>query len=174
MLGGKLGIMVQLLPELFALIGINVFLVLSLLTYLLKSRFPKILPYVCNIAAIVGLGYLVIDKLLYVAYGEEYTRLWCSFAYLVVALTNVVAVNFYVAAVKRSWTIAGAWLGAVTLPSILISAFFISEYSLMQGGVFLPASQVGLLVLGSTLGMELIASLSLNRAKLLQRGKEVK
>ena len=158
----------QLAPELFALIGINLFLVLSLLTYLFKSRFPKMLPYVYQIAAIVGLGILVISKG-YLAYGGEYARLWCSFTYLTVALTNVVALSFYVAAVKRLWTIAVVWSGAVTFPSILVSAFFVSQYSSIQGGVFLPASQIGLLVLGLAVGMGLTVSLSLKRAKLLRR-----
>jgi hypothetical protein len=163
----------QLLPEVFALIGINVFLALSLLAFLLRNRFPRVLLFVYQIAAVIGLGFLVISKVC-LAYSEEYVRLWCSFTYLIVALTNVVALNSYVAVAKRLWTIAGVWSGAVTFPSILISAFFVSEYSSTQGGVFLSGSQTGFLVLGLAVGVGLTLSHSLKRAKLLQGEEEVK
>src|SRR3989304_3390331 len=103
--------MTQLPPEVFTLIGINLFLVLSLLTYLLGNRFPKALPCVYQVAALFGLGYLVVSKTFSVQV-EESTRFWYSFAYLTTALTSVVAANFYVAAEKRLWIIAKAWFGA--------------------------------------------------------------
>ncbi|MGB9134581.1 MAG: hypothetical protein WCC63_03205, partial [Candidatus Bathyarchaeia archaeon] len=146
--------MTQLPPEVFTLIGINLFLVLSLLTHLLGNRFPKALPYIYQVAALFGLGYLVVSKA-FLVQVEESTRFWYSFAYLTTALTNVVAANFYVAAAKRLWTIAKAWFGAFSFPSILATIFFVFQYDSMQGSIFSLTPQISLVVLAFAVGIGL-------------------
>ena len=165
--------MTQLPPEVFTLIGINLFLVLSLLTYLLGNRFPKSLPYIYQVAALFGLGYLMVSKA-YLVQFEESTRFWYSFAYLATALTNVIAANFYVAAEKRLWTIAKAWSGAFSFPSILVAVFLVIQYNSMQGSIFPLTPQIGLVVLALAVGIGLTVSLSPATVKMLRRGREVK
>jgi len=165
--------MTQLPPEVFTLIGINLFLVLSLLTFLLGNRFPKALPYIYQVAALFGLGYLVVSKA-FLVQVEESTRFWYSFAYLTTALTSVVAANFYLAAVKRLWTGARAWFGAFSFPSILVAVFFVFQYSSMQGGIFSLTPQIGLVCLAFAVGIGLTVTFSPATVKMLRRGKEVK
>ncbi|TET19556.1 hypothetical protein E3J74_06685 [Candidatus Bathyarchaeota archaeon] len=51
-----------LLPEFFALLATDLFLMLSLLTCLLDDRLPKAIPYIYQIAALMGYGHLLISR----------------------------------------------------------------------------------------------------------------
>lgn len=73
----------------------GIFLLLSLLTCLLEDRFPKAVPYVYQIAAIMGFGHLVVSRMFLTVF--DYMRFWYNLFYLAVALVNVVAVNLYLA-----------------------------------------------------------------------------
>jgi hypothetical protein len=165
--------MIQLTPEVFTLVGINLFLVLSLVTCLLGNHFPKVVPYIYQVVALFGLGLLVVSKT-YLAQVEVSARFWCSFVYLIGALTNIFAANFYVAAAKKLWTAAKAWAGAFTFPSIAVAVFFVFQYGSVQGNIFLLAPQIGLMVLAFAVGIGLTVSFSPETAKMLRRGKEVK
>lgn len=116
-----------LLPEFFTLLGIDFFLMLSLLTCLLDDRLPNAIPYIYQIAALVGYGHLLVSNYFFTVFGE-YMRFWYSFIYLLVALVNIVAVNVYLAVPKKLWTLAKVWSGAVTFPTIVISMIFVSYY----------------------------------------------
>ena len=116
-----------LLPEFFTLLGIDFFLMLSLLTCLLDDRLPNAIPYIYQIAALVGYGHLLVSNYFFTVFGE-YMRFWYSFIYLLVALVNIVAVNVYLAVPKKLWTLAKIWSGAVTFPTIAISMIFVSYY----------------------------------------------
>ena len=52
----------ELQPEFFSLLGINIFLALSLLTCLFEKNFPTAIPYVYQSAALFGFGQLWISK----------------------------------------------------------------------------------------------------------------
>jgi len=149
-----------LLPEFFALLGIDVFLALSLLSCLLDDRLPKAVPYVYQIAALVGYGHLLISKEFFVIFGE-YMRFWYCFIYLLVALANVVAVNIYFAVAKRLWTVAKLWSGAVTFPTVVISMFFVSNYTFVQEATLpLLTLQIGLVVSAIVMGISICILLS--------------
>jgi hypothetical protein len=157
-----------LLPEFFALLGIDLFLLLSLLTCLLDDRLPKAIPYIYQIAALAGFGHLIISKDFLTVSGE-YMRFWYCFFYLIVALANIVAVNIYLAVPKGLYTITKVWSGAVTFPSILISAFFVSQYSLMQGVVFLLTLEISLLLSAFAMGISISILLTPDIARKLFR-----
>ena len=149
-----------MLPEFFALLGIDVFLLLSLLSCLLEDRVPKAIPYIYQIAALVGYGHLLISKEFFVVFGE-YMRFWYCFIYLIVALSNVVAVNIYFAVVRREWSIAKIWSGAVTFPTVVISTFFVSNYtSIQQATLPLLTLQIGLVVSTVVMGLSICLLLS--------------
>lgn len=160
-------------PEFFALLGIDFFLLLSLVTCLLDERFPKVIPYIYQIAAVYGFGHLLISRNFLDMFGD-YTRFWYSFLYLVVALANIVALNIYLAVVKRQHNISNIWLGAVTFPSILVSMFFVIQYSLIQNSMPSLVLQISLLISASVMGISLgiLARPGIIR-KLLQGKKEV-
>jgi hypothetical protein len=160
-------------PEFFALLGIDLFLLLSLLTCLLDERFPKAIPYIYQIAAVYGFGHLLISRS-FIDMFEEYTRFWYSFLYLVVALANIVAVNIYFAVLKRQYTTAKVWSGAITFPSILVTIYFVTQYSSMQNSMPSIILQISLLISACVMGicLSILASPGTIR-KLLQRKKEV-
>ena len=148
-----------LLPEFFTLLGINVFLAISLLACLLDKHFPPAIPYIYQVAALVGFGYLLVSKEFMVVFGME-MRFWCCIVYLLVAVANVIAVNVYIAVVKRLSILALAFSGTVSFPTILLSLFFVSCYS---NGVVLSVIPLEIVyvvfVLGAVLGVGIMASL---------------
>jgi len=162
-----------ILPEFFALLSVDIFLLLSLLTCLLDERFPKALPYIYQIAALIGFGHLLVSREFFALFGE-YMRFWYNFFYLLVALGNIIAVNLYLAVTQKLWALAKAWSGAVTFPITVISLFFVSNYSYLQGAEF-PALilQIGLVISIIVMGMSISVFLSPDLLNKLRRRKEV-
>jgi len=158
-----------ILPELFALLSIDLFVLLSLLTCLLEERFPKALPYIFQIAALVGFGHLLVSKSFLAVFGE-YMRFWYNIFYLAISLANVVAVNIYFVSAKKMWTLAKVWASAVTFPTVFISVFFVYNYNYLQGAS-IPLLMVQLLVILSVvaLGITLSVLLSPNAFGKLRR-----
>jgi hypothetical protein len=127
-------------PEFFALLGINVFLAISLLTCLLDKHFPKTISYMYQLAALAGFGQLLISKEFLATFGEYMRFLYC-FTYFIITIFNVIALNVYLALFKKLKLISRAFLGSVTVPAILISVFFIYNYASVSSHplVFAPA-----------------------------------
>ena len=149
----------ELLPEFFALLGIDLFLMLSLLTCLLEDRMPKALPYIYQVAALAGFGHILVSKNFFIIFGD-YMRFWYCFFYLLVSLANIVAVNVYFAAMKKQWTIAKVWSGAVSFPAILISIFFVANYGYSHGMSFSLFLQVAMIVAAIIMGTSIAIFLS--------------
>jgi len=102
----------------------------------------------------------LISKEFFVIFGE-YMRFWYCFIYLLVALSNILAINIYFAAVKRQWALAKIWSGAVTFPTVVISTFFVSNYtSLQQATLPLLTLQIGLIVSTVVMGLSICLLLS--------------
>jgi len=158
----------MILPEFFALLSIDIFLLLSLLTCLLEERFPKAIPYIYQIAALIGYGHLLVSREFLTIFGED-MRFWYNFFYLLVALGNIIAINLYLAVEKKMWTLAKAWSGIVTFPITVISVFFVSNYSYLQGAEFpMLILQVGLVISTIVMGVSISLFLSpdlLNKLK---------
>jgi len=158
----------MILPEFFALLSIDIFLLLSLLTCLLEERFPKAIPYIYQIAALIGFGHLLVSREFLTIFGED-MRFWYNFFYLLVALGNIIAINMYLAVEKKMWTLAKAWSGIVTFPITVISVFFVSNYSYLQGAEFpMLILQVGLVISTIVMGVSISLFLSpdlLNKLK---------
>ncbi len=115
-------------PEFFALLGIDLFLAQSLLTCLLDKHFPWQLPYLFQLASLVGFGNLLISREFLMLF-DEYMRFWYSLAYLVIALASIVAVNVYLGYAKKLLNHAKAILFTVTFPMLSIAAFFVANYA---------------------------------------------
>jgi len=149
-----------MLPEFFALVGVDIFLLLSLLACLLDERLPRAVPYIYQIAALIGFGHLLVSREFLAIFGED-MRFWYNFFYLLVSLGNIIAVNLYLALEQKMWAVAKAWSGAVTFPILLIVAFFVSNYSFVQGVQF-PTQilQIGLVVSALIIGVSISIFLS--------------
>jgi len=166
------------MPEFFALLGIDVFLAISLITCLLDRRFPKAIPYIYQVAALAGFAHLFISKEFMTLFGD-YMRFWYCLIYLVIALGNVIAVNVYLAFQKGMWRLARGFLGVITFPVVLVSVFFVLDYAnSVTSSVFLfprlPLDTIFLvlLVCAVFLGIGVFASLRQKTKKM--REEEVR
>lgn len=115
-------------PEFFALLGIDLFLAISLLTCLLDRHFPWQLPYLYQLAALAGFGQLLVSKEFIAIFGE-YMRFWYSFLYLIVALGNIIGVNVYLGVMKKLLSYAKVFMFTITFPALSLVIFFLSSYS---------------------------------------------
>jgi uncharacterized membrane protein len=128
-------------PEFFALLGIDLFLAISLLTCLLDRHFPWQLPYVYQLAALAGFGQLLVSKEFIMLFGE-YMRFWYSLIYLIVALANMVAVNLYLGIVKKLLNYARVFTLTVTLPALSLTVLFLFNYAEVAMHPLLMVSQM--------------------------------
>ena len=158
----------SLLPEFFAFLAVDVFVALSLLTCLLDEHFPERLPYLFQAAAIGGYVHVVISKELLTVFGD-YMRFWFCFLYLSVALAGVIALNVYLAVIKKQWTMAKLFSGAVVFPAFLISGFFVFNYARQVAADYL--SQAALLSSAIVLGLSLSVFLSPQLLKKIRKGR---
>lgn len=144
----------SLLPEFFVFLGVDVFVAMSLLACLLDDYFPKTLPYVFQAAAIGGYVHILISRDFFTLFGDS-MRFWYCFLYLTVALANIIALNVYLAVIKKQWTIAKVFSGTVVFPALLISVFFISDYASQIAGVYLLhiAMFISAIVLGLSISV---------------------
>jgi len=115
-------------PEFFALLGLDLFLAISLLTCLLDRHFPWQLPYLYQLAALAGFGQLLVSREFILVFGE-YMRFWYSLIYLIVALANIIAVNAYLGIIKKLLNYAKVIMLTVTFPAMTLAAFFIANYA---------------------------------------------
>ncbi|MEM3464721.1 MAG: hypothetical protein QXL91_07635 [Candidatus Bathyarchaeia archaeon] len=129
-------------PEFFALLGIDLFLAVSLLTCLLDRHFPWQLPYVYQLAALAGFGQLLVSREFIASFGE-YMRFWYSLLYLVVALANIVAVNVYLGIIKKLLSYAKVFMFTVTFPAMSLTAFFLSNYAEIAVHPLIMVPQIG-------------------------------
>jgi len=149
----KAGWKTALLPEFFIVLGITIFLAMSLLIALFDLDMPSLLPYLFQGAAIIGLAQLFMSQTLINTgilsrAATVGTRLSLSVAYLTSAVSTVVGLNVYLAVVRRKMALASAFSGALTMPIFMISALFVSSFLGSGGEVVLsPATLVIVAVL---------------------------
>jgi hypothetical protein len=115
-------------PEFFLLLGIDLFLAISLLSCLLDKHLPWQLPYLYQVASLAGFGQLIVAKEFMAIFGD-YTRFWFSVLYLIVALANIATINLYIGVIKKLLTYAKAFTLIVSFPSFAITAFFLTSYA---------------------------------------------
>ncbi|MCW4047507.1 MAG: hypothetical protein NWE99_08115 [Candidatus Bathyarchaeota archaeon] len=115
-------------PEFFLLLGIDLFLAMSLLTCLLDKHFPWHLPYLYQVASLAGFGQLIVAKEFMALFGD-YMRFWFSLLYLAIALANIAAVNVYLGIIKKMLAYAKVFMLAVSFPSFAVVSFFLANYS---------------------------------------------
>ena len=134
-------------------LGIIIFLAMSLLIALFDFDMPSLFPYLFQGAAIIGLVKLFMSQS-FINTGilsraaTDATRLSLSIVYLTSAVSTVVGLNVYLAVVRRKMALASAFSGALTMPIFTISALFVSSF-IGSGGevVFSPVTFVIVAVL---------------------------
>jgi hypothetical protein len=114
-------------------LGIVIFLAMSLLIALFDLNLRSWLPYLFQGAAIIGLVQLLMSQA-FINTGilsraaTDGTRLLLSVAYLTSAVSAVVGLNVYFAVVRRKMALASVFSGALTMPVFMISAVFVSSF----------------------------------------------
>jgi type IV secretory pathway VirB6-like protein len=144
-----------LVPEFFVFLGIVIFLGMSLLSALLDRNLSSRLQYFFQIAAMVGLGELVMSQRL-----VSLTRFWVSMVYLASALSSVVGLNVYLWVPRRRMDIASTFSETVTVPVLMISAVFVYSFLGNGGEVsFSPAAILTIAVLVLVTGLSVFGFL---------------
>jgi len=117
---------VELLPEFFLFLGIDFFVALALLCCIM-DYFRRSVAYLFEAAAVIGYVNLLMSQQ-FLSFFSEYMRFAYCFLYLTLALASVIGINFYLVIFKKALSTAKLFAGAITLPTVLISAFFFSLY----------------------------------------------
>jgi hypothetical protein len=141
-----------LLPEFFVLLGISIFLAMSLLTAILDDELPSLVQYVFQGAALLGLGQLFISRALvdsgvFAKDPADPTRFWISLVYLSSAIATVLGLNAYLGIVRREMELATTLAGTVTVPTMMVSAFFVSSFLTTGGDVTTTFGGISILVI---------------------------
>jgi hypothetical protein len=132
---------VALVPEFFTLLGIEIFLGISVLSGLLDRQLPSRLQYIFQGLGGLGFAQLLVSVGTVSSPPSNYQiRFWVSIIYLGLALACVAGTNLYLFVGRQSATVASAFSGAVTIPFIMVSALFISSFLGSRDVTFSPAA----------------------------------
>ena len=130
-----------LVPEFFTLLGIEIFLAISVLSGLLDLQLPSRLQYIFQGLGGLGFAQLVVSIGMRSGPASTYQiRFWVSIVYLGFALSCVVGTNVYLFVGRRGATVASAFSSAVTVPSLMVSVLFISSFLGSREVTFSPAA----------------------------------
>jgi len=132
---------VALVPEFFTLLGIEIFLAISVLSGLLDRQLPSRLQYIFQGLGGLGFAQLLVSVGMVSGLASTYqVRFWVSIVYLGLALSCVVGTNVYLFVGRRVATVASAFSSAVTVPFLMVSALFISSFLGSGEVTFSPAA----------------------------------
>lgn len=129
-----------LVPEFFILLGVVVFLATSLVSALVGEEVPSILQYLFQAAGAAGLSLLFLGQ---GAIGIG--GFWTGIIYLSAAASSLVAVNVYLAVVKRNDALSSILTGVLTVPTFAASAVLIASYLGTGGELILTPAVVVIL-----------------------------
>jgi hypothetical protein len=142
-------------------LGIFVFLAMSILSALLEDDLPSILQYLFQGAAATGLGLLLMDQA-FVNGGilgrnlTDPTRFLISVVYLASAIAIAAGMNVYLAIVRRKMALSSMLSGAVIVPTFMISAILVSSFLSTGGGLsFSPVTILILAVSAFAIGLSM-------------------
>ena len=130
-----------LVPEFFTLLGIEIFVAISVLSGLLDRQLPTRLQYIFQ--GLGGLGFAQLLVSVGMLSGPPATyqiRFWVSIVYLGFALSCVVGTNLYLFLGRRGATVASAFSGSITVPFLMVSTLFISSFLGSRDVTFSPAA----------------------------------
>ena len=140
---------IELLPEFFLFLGIDLFVALALLSCIM-DYFRRSVAYLFEAAAAFGYVNLLMSQQ-FLFYFSEYMRFAYCFLYLALALASIIGVNFYLVISRKAWSTAKLFAGAITLPTIVISTFFFSLYGRDVSYTLTAALLSSVVVLGTAI-----------------------
>jgi hypothetical protein len=135
-----------LLPEFFTLLGIEIFVAMSLVSVLLDRDIPSSVQWLFQGAAGLGLGQLVVTEGFGTSSVIDASRFWISIFYLTLSVCSAAGLNVYLAAVRRKTAIASVFSGTITTPTMSVSVLFVSSYLSGVDVSFTPLTIVILIV----------------------------
>jgi hypothetical protein len=141
-----------LLPEFFVVLGIGIFLAMSLLTALLVDELPSTAQYIFQGSALLGLGQLLLSRGfvnsgVFTKDPVDPTRFWVSVVYLSTAIFAVLGLNAYLGIVRRKMALATTFAGTVTVPTMMVSVFFVASFLSTGGNVTTAFGGISILVI---------------------------
>jgi hypothetical protein len=131
------------MPEFFMLLGIDFFLATSLLACIFDKYFPDKLAYLYQLVALAGFGQLLVTRQFMGSFAD-YMRFWYSCIYLIIAVTNIAALNAYLFFYKKTKIIAKLFSLVATAPALIISTMFLYNYAAEASHPIIPLPQLPL------------------------------
>src|SRR5438309_12098383 len=119
---------------------------MSLGSVLLDRDIPSSARWLCQGAAGLGLGRLVVTEGFGTSSVLDASRFWISIFYLTLSVCSVAGLNVYLAAVRRKMAIASVFSGTITTPTVSVSALSVSAYLSVVDVSFTPLTIVILIV----------------------------
>jgi hypothetical protein len=142
-----------LLPEFLTLLGIELFVALSLVSVLLDRDIPSSAQWLFQGAAGLGLGQLAVTEGFGTSSVIDASRFWISIFYLTLSVCSVAGTNVYLAIVRRKTAIASAFSGTITTPTLSVSVLFVSSYLSGIDASFTPLTIVIFIVPALLVGL---------------------
>src|SRR5438309_11727370 len=119
---------------------------MSLGSVLLDRDIPSSARWLCQGAAGLGLGRLVVTEGFGTSSVLDASLFWISIFSLALSVCSVAGLNVYLAAVRRKTAIASVFSGTITTPSVSVSVLFVSSYLSGVDVRFTPLTIVILIV----------------------------
>ena len=114
-------------PQLFLLVGTDLFLGASIATVILEKYFPSALPYIMDVGGFIGFIQLLIGPEYLNTFGDVMQFYYCV-GFALIALMSLIGSNLYLLFLKRKSSLSSIFAITATIPASLIVLFFTSAY----------------------------------------------
>jgi hypothetical protein len=118
--------MTAMQPELLIFVGLGTFIALSFLTFLLDNKFPSRLPWICQVAALLGFVSFLPNSYIFRGTEESLRFMYC-YSYVIAALATSVIISVY--GLKKLQLRASVILSAgLNIPTFITAAYLLTNY----------------------------------------------
>lgn len=114
-------------PQLFLLVGVDLFLGASIATVILEEYFPNALPYILDVGGFIGFVQLLVGPE-YLSTFSDVMQFYYCIGFALIALMSLIGLNLYLLFLKRKSTLSSVFAITATIPASLIFLFLTSAY----------------------------------------------
>jgi hypothetical protein len=160
--------LLHVIPQLFLVIGIYLFLAGSIVTVLFSEHFPRFLPYVLILGSFFGFAILWFGR--YVWSGTSDIQFYYCIGFAITAFMSLLLTNAYLLLVKKKRLLSVVFATVITVPGCFVLLFFLFAYSNaillnLPLAPALPSTLIYLLVFVSLTILIIIVALETIRSK---------
>jgi hypothetical protein len=119
--------LLHVIPQLFLVVGIYLFLAGSIITVLFSEHYPRLLPHMLALGGIVGFALLWFGRDIWSGTGD--LQFYCCVGFAITAFVSLLLTNVYLLLVKKKRLLSAVFAIVITVPSCLILLFLLFAYS---------------------------------------------